>query len=248
MFLTYISISFLILNGLFSCKKSVDNISPSEVSNLKIINGDSNVKLSWNDPTEEDYSKVEICWNSPNGNLSMEILKGVQSAEIRNLVSGTEYSFTVKTVDNNGNQSSGIKIIGNPDYRNLYVGNYIFMNFNHLQVLMSVIPPKDTIINDTVDYNGTIERYEIEKLKIVYAPDYKEPDFTYEAFPMRGYVYGLIYPTVSNEGILSYPGIPSRYIFSGKFIGKDSITFSFFHYDHFGSESYQMYGKRLIKK
>jgi hypothetical protein len=237
----------LILNGLFSCEKGVYNISPSEVSNLKILNGASNITLTWNDPTKEDYSKVEISWNSQYGNLSMAILKGVQSAEIKNLVSGKEYIFTVKTVDNNGNKSRGITIIGNPDHRNLYVGNYKFKNFNHLLVLLSVIPPKDTIINDTVDYNGTIEKYEIDKLKIVYAPDYKEPDFTYEAFPMRGYVYGLIYPTVNYEGILSYPGIPSRYIFSGNFIGKDSITFSFFHYDHFGSESYQMYGKRLIK-
>lgn len=242
------SIYFLMLNGFFSCKKSVDNISPSEVSNLKIINGVSDVRLTWNDPIEADYSKVEISWNSPDGNFSMQIPKGVQSAGILNLISRVVYSFTVKTIDTNGNKSGGIKIIGNPDYRNTYIGNYKFKNFNHLLLLLSIFPPKDTTINDTVDYNGVIEKYEVDKLKIIYAPDYIEPDLTYESFPMRYYVYGLLYPTVSNGGILSYPGMPERYRFRGNFIGEDSINFSFSHSTHSGDESYEMFGKKINKK
>jgi hypothetical protein len=88
----------------------VDKTPPAEVTNLKATQGDSKVTLTWTDPTVSDYQKVVITYLSE----TIEVAKGMQTKEITNLANGTLYNFVVKTIDTNGNNSSGSTINGTP--------------------------------------------------------------------------------------------------------------------------------------
>jgi hypothetical protein len=235
-----VAITVILAIGCVSCKKS-DNHPPSEVTNLKISNGTTGVSLTWNDPTDEDLAKVEISYTINSEYLNLEVFKGIQSAAINNLVSGSEYSFTVRTIDNNGNKSIGIMIAGNPDYRNDYTGDYRFNNFYHFREAGS---SGDSTSNSVIDYNGTIEKYQTDQLKIIFAPDYIEPYILQTLWPLHNAVYGLIYPTIDHSSeILSYPNL--HYSFNGSFAGKDSINFYIAETTHWGEESYTVFGKRI---
>jgi uncharacterized Fe-S center protein len=85
---------------------NVDTIPPAEVSNLNGIPGDGQVTLTWTDPTDNDFSKVEITY-SPNGS-TVEVAKGAQTGTVTGLTNGTAYTFTVKTIDTSGNKSGGV--------------------------------------------------------------------------------------------------------------------------------------------
>ncbi|MEI7662462.1 MAG: DUF4998 domain-containing protein [Bacteroidota bacterium] len=239
-----LSFFFIILATATSCKKAGDTSAPAEVTNIKIYNGTSDVKLTWNDPSDGDFQKVRITCKEPCESKTVEIPKGVQSAEFKYLVSGTEYSFLIKTADSHDNQSAGITTTGIPDYRNGWVGNYHFTNYNHLFIL-SECKSKKAETDDTIEYNGSVAKFETDKVKIIYLPGYIEPDLQYETFPMIYAVYGLIYPNVGTPGIFSYPGMPGRYEFTGSFTGGDSIRFSFSHATHMGDESYRIFGKKI---
>jgi hypothetical protein len=241
--ITLLIISVVLVIGIVSCEKS--DSPPSEISNLKLIEGSYDITLEWVDPKDQDFSQVEIRCLPGIASFPKTIAKGIQTIKIQNLITGVIYNFSIKTIDSNGNESAGIKISGSPDYRNAFVGDYQFENFNHILYIDILNPQNNIMVNDTVFYVGKIEKYSADKLKIVYAPNYIEPKIENESFPMRYSIYGLIYPTVDYTGIMSYPEIPGRYCFTGKFTAADSITFSFSHGTHFGEESYRMFGKKI---
>lgn len=87
-----------------------DKIPPSEVLGLKIIHGNSTIDLSWKDPDNFDFNKVEISYPSS----SIEVEKGKESAEIFGLVNDSVYVFTIKTMDFSENKSPGVQIEGKP--------------------------------------------------------------------------------------------------------------------------------------
>lgn len=84
-----------------------DKIPPGEVTNLRAVPGDGKVTLSWNEPGDPDFVKVEITYN---GGGPVEVIKGITFKEITGLTNGTSYTFTVKTVDTNGNKSNGVPV------------------------------------------------------------------------------------------------------------------------------------------
>lgn len=83
-----------------------DTTAPAEVTNQTGVPADGQVTLSWTDPVDADFSKVEITYTPGNGNV--EINKGVQTAAITSLTNGTAYTFTIRTVDETGNRSTGV--------------------------------------------------------------------------------------------------------------------------------------------
>jgi uncharacterized protein len=101
--------SFALILFLFtSCgKEKVDKEPPAEVTNLNGISNDGQVILDWIDPSDIDFKNVKITY-TPGGNTATEILKGVQTAILTGLTNGTEYIFTIKTVDNENNESAGV--------------------------------------------------------------------------------------------------------------------------------------------
>jgi uncharacterized protein len=104
-----ISLAFLFFSG---CKKTTepdisDTTPPDEITHLYGVPRDGIVILHWKDPSTYDFNKVKITY-SPGGNSAVEVTKGIQTATITGLSNGTEYTFVIKTVDINGNESAGI--------------------------------------------------------------------------------------------------------------------------------------------
>ncbi|GHU15795.1 hypothetical protein FACS1894163_03830 [Spirochaetia bacterium] len=86
-----------------------DTTAPAEVSNLEAASGNARVTLTWTDPADGDFANVEITFSPAAVGVTQPITvtPGTQTRAITGLTNGTEYTFTVKTVDTRGNKSSG---------------------------------------------------------------------------------------------------------------------------------------------
>lgn len=93
-----------------------DEVAPSDVTELIATNKDASVLLTWTDATDEDIYGYEVTWNNNapiNRSAAMEsnsmmVAPGAKGCYISNLTNGTEYAFTVKSVDTSGNKSAGV--------------------------------------------------------------------------------------------------------------------------------------------
>jgi uncharacterized protein len=102
----------IVLLSFTTCKKSTgpdnsDTTPPDEITRLYEVPRDGIVVLHWIDPSTSDFNKVKITY-SPGGNTAIEVKRGIQTATIKGLSNGTEYTFIIKTVDVTGNESAGI--------------------------------------------------------------------------------------------------------------------------------------------
>ena len=88
---------------------AIDDIIPAgEVTGLILKPGNGSAVLQWTDPEDNDFVYVSIQYNS----TIVKVPKGQQSLLVEGLNNGTEYSFTVKTVDSSSNFSTGlIKVV-----------------------------------------------------------------------------------------------------------------------------------------
>ena len=106
--------------GMTSCQQEVevpsDKTAPADVTELTVTNKDASVLLTWNDATDKDIYGYEVTWNN-NAPInrsaamkanSMMVAPGAKGCYISNLTNGTEYAFTVKSVDTSGNKSDGV--------------------------------------------------------------------------------------------------------------------------------------------
>jgi hypothetical protein len=84
-----------------------DTTPPAEVTDLAAAAKKSSVVLSWTEPGDADFAKVEISW-TPGTAAPVETLKGTSTHEVTGLSSDTAYVFTMKTVDAAGNKSAGV--------------------------------------------------------------------------------------------------------------------------------------------
>jgi len=91
-----------------------DTIAPKEVSNLTSKNYDGAVLISYNSPDDEDFSHYEISI-SPNASSESPLTTEHNSFYLSDLINGTNYLITIKTVDLAGNTSSGISVGSNPE-------------------------------------------------------------------------------------------------------------------------------------
>jgi uncharacterized repeat protein (TIGR02543 family) len=106
--LTILLFPFLLFLGCEQPKDLQDVIPPGDISNLEIITGDSEVTLSWANPSDNDFHYVEI-WYGENDNL--QLFNGEVESEgtlISSLNNGKTYSFLIKSFDTNGNPSDGV--------------------------------------------------------------------------------------------------------------------------------------------
>ncbi len=95
---------------------NADVTAPADVTSLTATNLDGAVALSWIDPSDTDLFGVEISWSPDSSSRSVSamdektvfVAPGSQYVEIPNLVNGTEYTFTAKAMDTNGNKSTGV--------------------------------------------------------------------------------------------------------------------------------------------
>ena len=102
---------------------SSDISPPAEVTGLKSVATAGRIGLSWNDPKDEDLFGIEITYKESSAitrslakmeEKSVFAAPGLQYIEVPNLANGTEYTFTVKTMDISGNKSAGVTVKATP--------------------------------------------------------------------------------------------------------------------------------------
>lgn len=123
----------LIFTGLASCKNQVDTeyvdrvvekekivevekpvtdkTPPSNVTGLSAVNRGGAIQLVWTDAADSDTYGYEVSYGEK---AFAVILQGRGSCYVSDLVNGTEYTFTVKSVDKTGNKSEGVSVKATP--------------------------------------------------------------------------------------------------------------------------------------
>ncbi|MGI5063799.1 fibronectin type III domain-containing protein [Treponema denticola] len=96
-----------------------DKVPPAEVTELKAVAGSGKVSLSWKNPSDEDLYQVEITASPAAGTLANAVYLSAEKSKegsfiVENLTEGTEYTFTVKTIDTSLNKSKGTSIKKSP--------------------------------------------------------------------------------------------------------------------------------------
>ena len=90
------------------------DLPPSEITNLVAKPGNSKITLSWDNPGEEDLSKVIITYDT-NNTLEVDVSPNTSTTqEITSLTNDTEYTFNIKTVDKQGKESYVTSITATP--------------------------------------------------------------------------------------------------------------------------------------
>ena len=105
--------------------KKADETAPACVTNLAAAPKDSRVLLTWTDAADEDVYGYEVTYSGTNpinrmvlpalDSKTMMAGKGAGGCYVSGLENGTEYTFTVKTVDTSGNKSEGVKVKATPE-------------------------------------------------------------------------------------------------------------------------------------
>ena len=104
--------------------KKADETAPANVTNIAAQPKDSRVLLTWTDAADEDVYGYEITYSGtkPISRVVLPALdsktmmagKGAGGCYVSGLENGTEYTFTVKTVDTSGNKSEGVTVKTTP--------------------------------------------------------------------------------------------------------------------------------------
>ena len=126
------SLVVLLLVGLIlvfaGCKTESDDPSDTaalaSVTNLVATAKDKSVLLTWTDAidTDKDIYGYEVSWTSGSegraatslSSNNMLVAQGNGGVIVTNLTNGTEYTFTVKTVDTNFNKSDDVTVKATP--------------------------------------------------------------------------------------------------------------------------------------
>ena len=83
-----------------------DASAPANVTGLTATAGNTKADLSWTNPSDFDLAKILITWTG-NGSHTIKDTD-TEEYSATGLTNSTEYTFTVKTVDDNGNISTGV--------------------------------------------------------------------------------------------------------------------------------------------
>lgn len=95
-----------------------DTTPPANVTNLTATNKVGTILLNWTDASDADIFGYEVyCAES----VVAVIPQGKGSCYVNELTNGTEYSFTVKSVDKSGNRSDGATVQATPEIEHLAI-------------------------------------------------------------------------------------------------------------------------------
>ena len=102
--------------------KKADETAPANVTELTATPKDSRILLTWQDAEDSDVYGYEVSYSGTNpinrvvlpalDTTSMMVSPKAGGTYINGLTNGTEYTFTVKTVDTSGNKSEGVTVKG----------------------------------------------------------------------------------------------------------------------------------------
>lgn len=88
-----------------------DTEPPAEVQNIVAVAKDSLIILSWIEPSNSDFEYVEV---TVTGSDIKKVEIGYTTLPVNGLTNGTEYTFTLRTVDDKDNKSVGTSIKATP--------------------------------------------------------------------------------------------------------------------------------------
>jgi hypothetical protein len=92
-----------------------DTTPPAEVTGLSASPGDGEVTLAWTEPGDGDFAEVRISWTPPDGGTQpVAVPAGTTTNTIGGLTYEYDYTFTVVTVDAEGNPSAGESVVASP--------------------------------------------------------------------------------------------------------------------------------------
>ena len=104
--------------------KKADEIAPASVTELTATPKDSRILLTWKDAADSDIYGYELSYSGTKpinrvvlpalDTTSMMVPPKAGGTYVNGLTNGTEYTFTVKTVDTSGNKSEGVTVKGIP--------------------------------------------------------------------------------------------------------------------------------------
>lgn len=104
--------------------KEADETAPANVTELTATPKDSRILLTWKDAEDSDIYGYEVSYSGTKpinrvvlpalDTTSMMVPPKAGGTYINGLTNGTEYTFTVKTVDTSGNKSEGVTVKGTP--------------------------------------------------------------------------------------------------------------------------------------
>lgn len=104
--------------------KKADETAPADVTNFVAAAKDSRVLLTWTEAADEDVYGYEVTYSGTGAinrvllpamnEKTMMVGKGAGGCYVNGLTNGTEYTFTVKTVDTSGNKSTGVATVAKP--------------------------------------------------------------------------------------------------------------------------------------
>ena len=104
--------------------KKADETAPADVTNLAAVNKGGAVLLTWTDATDADIYGYEVTYSAstaarvvltPLAQNAIMASQGAGGAYVHDLTNGTEYTFTVRSVDTSGNKSAGITVSATPE-------------------------------------------------------------------------------------------------------------------------------------
>ena len=101
-----------------------DETAPANVTELIAQAKDSRILLTWKDAADSDIYGYEVSYSGTKpinrvvlpalDTTSMMVPPKAGGTYVNGLTNGTEYTFTVKTVDTSGNKSEGVTVKGTP--------------------------------------------------------------------------------------------------------------------------------------
>ena len=104
--------------------KKADETAPANVTELTATPKDSRILLTWQDAADSDIYGYEVSYSGTKpinrvvlpalDTTSMMVPPKAGGTYVNGLTNGTEYTFTVKTVDTSGNKSEGVTVKGTP--------------------------------------------------------------------------------------------------------------------------------------
>ena len=145
--------------------KKADETAPAAVTNLAASAKDSRVLLTWTDAADSDVYGYEVSYSGTApinrvvlpalNSKSMMAAQGAGGCYVSGLTNGTEYTFTVKTVDTSGNRSEGVSAKATP----------LAANANSPMTIALSVPPAAT--NTSLDVSVVVTTA-AEIKKVVY--------------------------------------------------------------------------------
>ena len=138
----------------------IDTIAPDDVENFVRKSFVDSVKLTWEEPSDTDFVGLNL-YIEPGFENPIFIEKGVLEYTAENLSPFSEYTFTLKTLDRNSNESEGVSVNATPLIN--FAGKYkpiegFYYKGNELIYTIEDWPT-EVVITATNEINYKVEEY-----------------------------------------------------------------------------------------